>query len=158
MFIFTSVFAYSACSEWRGGGHFLNDADVVTSRRCLRESVVLYEELPLKVTPFLIYHSFYPTPFIPALRIFGSIFFFFPLVLRLPIAGSLVLYTRSSFSSRTFTIFLRPSRRLSSSRCLVDFPPDRLFYLADPLFLLLPAILLRPDASGSSSLTPSPPC
>jgi len=98
-----------------------------------------------------------PTPFILTLRILSSIFFSFPLVLRWLPAGSRSPHTRSSFSSRTFTIFLRPAGRLLSSRCLVDFPPDRLFYLADPLFLLLPAILLRPGASGSPSLTPSSP-
>lgn len=115
-----------------------------------------------KITSFLIYvlqSSPTPTP-----RIVNSIFLF--LIFSLPS----VLLLRTSHSSRhapfslslrTFTIFLhRPPILLFSIFRLSDDVRRRLsfrslfFHLAVPLFLLLPAVPLRPGALG---LTPSSP-
>lgn len=69
------------------------------------------------------------------------------------------LFTSSSVSVGRFLLFAATSRSAARST-LVDFPPDRLFYLAVPLFLLLPAVPLRPASlAGSlpSSLHPHLP-
>lgn len=64
-----------------------------------------------------------------------------------------------SSSARTFTIFfyisrLFPPRSIACPSMIIDLPPDRLFYLAFPLFLLLLCLLVL---LTSRPLTPSPP-